>query len=169
MPLHLLRAEKADIPQLVDVYFNTFKSPLVLRLKPDVPPVREWYHKCLESDTQEPHTRIYKVVEGQAEVAQGSDEIIAFAKWNLPLAKSPQEKPIDWPVDGDVELFKEVIGKAKEKRKCIMGDKKYWCKCLAIFKLVLSISRHSRPRNPTKASAQRRGIIAHGRILQAGG
>ena len=47
-----------DIPQLVDLYFDTFKSPLVLRIKPDVPPVREWYKKSLESEIQKPYTRI---------------------------------------------------------------------------------------------------------------
>ncbi|KAF2175611.1 acyl-CoA N-acyltransferase [Zopfia rhizophila CBS 207.26] len=126
MPLRLVRAEMADIPQLVDLYFNTFKSPLVLRVKPDVPPVREWYKKSLESDIEKPHTRIYKVVEGQAESAQASDEIIAFAKWSSPHTEPQQEKPTDWSVDGDVALFKEVTDKATEKKKKIMGEKEYW-------------------------------------------
>jgi len=82
MPLRLLRAEKADIPQLVDLSFTTFKSPLVLRVTPDVPSVREWYKKGLERDFEEPHIRIYKVVEDQTDSAQGSDEMIAFAKWS---------------------------------------------------------------------------------------
>lgn len=128
MPLHLVRAEKADIPQLVDLYFNTFKSPLVLKVKPDVPPVRDWYKKSLESDIEKPHTRVYKIVEGQAESAQASDEIIAFAKWSSPHTEPPQEKPTDWPVDGDVALLKEVIDKASEKKKKIMGEEEYWCK-----------------------------------------
>jgi hypothetical protein len=128
MPLHLVRAEKADIPRLVDLYFNTFKSPLVLKVKPDVPPVRDWYKKSLESDIEKPHTRVYKVVEGQAESAQASDEIIAFAKWSSPHTEPPQEKPTDWPVDGDAVLLKEVIDKATEKKKKIMGKEEYWCK-----------------------------------------
>jgi hypothetical protein len=123
-----MRAEKADIPRLVDVYFNTFKSPLVLRVKPDVPPVREWYKKSLESDIEKPHTRIYKVIEGQAESAQASGEIIAFAKWSSPHTEPPQEEPTDWPVDGDVALFKEVMEIATEKKKKILGEQDYWCK-----------------------------------------
>ncbi|KAF2457348.1 acyl-CoA N-acyltransferase [Lineolata rhizophorae] len=126
MSLQLARAEKADIPQLVDLYFNTFKSPLVLRVKPDVPPVREWYKKSLESDIEKPYTRIYKVVEGQAGSVQASVEIIAFAKWSSPHTEPPQEKFTEWPVDGDVALFEEVTGKATEKKEKIMGQEEYW-------------------------------------------
>jgi hypothetical protein len=136
MPLRLLRAERTDIPQLVDLYFNTFKSPLVLRVKPDVPPVREWYKKSLESDIEEPHTRIYKVVEDQATSAQGSDDIVAFAKWSMPHTEPTQEKHVGWPVDGDVKLFKEVIDKATEKKKNIMGGRQYWCKLLGTIQKV---------------------------------
>jgi hypothetical protein len=56
MPLQLAKADKADIPQIVDLYFATFKSPLVMRVKPDVPPVREWFKKSLESDAEKPYT-----------------------------------------------------------------------------------------------------------------
>jgi len=128
MPLSLVRAEKADIPQLVDLYFETFKSPLVLRLKPDVPPVREWYRKNLESDFEKPYIRIYKVVESPAESVQGSEEIIAFGKWSSPHMEPPQVKSTEWPVDGDPALFEEVIGKVMDKKKEIMGEGEYWCK-----------------------------------------
>ena len=112
------------------MHFHTFKSPLVLKVKRDVPPVREWYKKSLESDIEEPYTRIYKVVEGQVESAQTPDEIIAFAKWSLPHTEPLQEKSTDWPVGGDVALFKEVTAKATEKKKKIMGEEKYFCKLL---------------------------------------
>jgi hypothetical protein len=166
MSLRLVRAEKADIPKLVDLYFDTFKSPLVLRVKPDVPPVREWYKKSLESDIEKPHIRIYKVVEGQAESVQASDEIIAFAKWNSPHTEPPQEKSTEWPVDGNVALFEEVVGKATEKQKNIMGEEKYWCKLFDTiqtvrFNSIKSFRRHRRPRNLAKAPAPRRGIATY--------
>ncbi|KAF2500131.1 acyl-CoA N-acyltransferase [Lophium mytilinum] len=126
MSLRLERADKADIPKLVDLYFETFKSPLVLRVKPDVPPVREWYKKSLESDIEKPYSRIYKVVEGQAEPEQASDEIIAFGKWSSPHTEPPQDKPTEFPADGDAALFEEVVGKATEKKKKIMGEEEYW-------------------------------------------
>ena len=123
-----MKAEDADIPQLADLYFDTFKSPLVLKIKPDVPPVREWYRKSLENDIKKPHVRIYKVVECQAESGQASDKIIAFAKWSSPHTEPPQESPTDWPADGDAALFEEVVGKATEKKKKIMGEDDFWCK-----------------------------------------
>jgi hypothetical protein len=166
MPLRLVRAERADIPQLVDLYFDTFKSPLVLRVKPDVPPVREWYKKSLESDIEKPHTRIYKVVDGQAESVQASDEIIAFGKWSSPHTEPPQEKPTEWPVEGDVALFEDVSGKAAEKKKKIMGEEEYWCKLIDIIQTVYHdnikyFRRYRRPRNLARAPAQRRGIATN--------
>jgi GNAT superfamily N-acetyltransferase len=118
------------------LYFSTFKSPLVLKLKPDVPPVREWFKKGLESDIEKPHIRVYKVVEGKSGSAQASDEIIAFAKWSLPHTESLLENPPEWPVGGDVELFKEVTDMATKKKIKIMGENKYWCKLLGITRTV---------------------------------
>jgi hypothetical protein len=136
MPLRLVRAEKADIPKLVDIYFNTFRSPLILRAKPNIPPVREWCKKSLDSDIEKPYTRIYMVVECQSESIQSSDEIIAFAKWSLPHTELPQEIPTKGPVGGDVALFEEVVGKAAEKKKNIMGDKEFWCMSLDAIQAV---------------------------------
>lgn len=136
MPLHLMRAEEADISQLVDLYFDTFKSPLVLRLKPDITPVREWYKKTLESDIRKPHIQIYKVVEAQAETVQATDEVIAFAKWSSPHTEPPQENPTKLPVEGDVTLFQEVISKVREKRMKIMGKEMHWCKLLDTIQRV---------------------------------
>lgn len=102
-------------------------------------------------------------MEGQAESAQASDDIIAFAKWSSPHTELPQEKPIDLPVDGDVVLFKEVTDKATEKKKKIMGEEEFWCKLLDTIRTVCYddikyFCRYRRPRNLAKAPAQRRGI-----------
>jgi hypothetical protein len=124
MSIRLLRAVPDDIPELVDLYFTAFKSLVVLRVKPDVLPVREWFSKGLERDFDEPHTRVYKVVDASA---QEPDKIIAFAKWIAPHPEPLQEKPFEWPVDGDVELFKEIVAKATEKKRTVMGRKEHWC------------------------------------------
>jgi len=139
MPLRLVRAEKADIPQLVNLYFDAFKSPLVTRVKPNIPPVHEWYKKSLECDIEKPHTRIYMVVDGQAETAQASDEIIAFAKWSLPYKEPLQDQPTDWPEGGDVALFKEVVGIAAEKKKKIMGEEEHW-----YIAVLATVPKHQR-------------------------
>ncbi|KAL1886154.1 hypothetical protein Plec18167_000083 [Paecilomyces lecythidis] len=126
MPLRVMRAERADIPQLVSIYFDTFKSPLVLRVKPDVPLTREWYKKVMENDFEKPYSRIYKVIESEAQSVQISHKIIAFAKWSAPHTELSEEKPVALPVDGDVVLFAEVLGKAAEAKKKIMGEEAYW-------------------------------------------
>jgi hypothetical protein len=66
-------------------------------------------------------------------------------------------------VDGDVALFKEVVDKATEKKKKIMGEEEYWCKLLDAIQImrydsIKHSSRFRRPCNLAKAPAQRRGI-----------
>lgn len=136
MPLRLMRAEKSDISQLVDLYFSTFKSPLVLRLKPNIPPVREWYRQRLKIDIDKPHIRIYKVMEAQDELVRPSDEIVAFAQWSSPHTEPPQENLTKFPTDGDATLFEEVISKVLEKRMKIMGEEAHWCKLLTTQSVV---------------------------------
>jgi hypothetical protein len=141
MPLHLLRAEQADIPSLVALYFATFSSPLVLRIKPNLPSVRAWYTQSLEIDFNKPHVHVYKVVDRRTDEAsmQVVDEIIAFAKWTEPHGELDEEVEEEegkkdksgecrWPIDGDPALFEEAAGKAAAKRREIMGDELHWCK-----------------------------------------
>jgi hypothetical protein len=129
MPLRLMKAEKADIPQLVTVYFDTFvKSPLVLTLKPNVPSTRTWFEKSMKSDMEKPHVRIYKVVDDEA-----SDEIAAFAKWTAPHAETEDNNTINYPVDGDVALFEKVLGMVTEKKKKILGNEDNWRKFIFGF------------------------------------
>lgn len=131
MPLRVIRAEKTDIPQLVDLYFNTFKSALVLKIKPNVPPVREWFERNMRNDMDKPHTHVYKVEEFEAASTQTKPEIIAFAKWSSPHAQDTHGGAISqWPLEGDATLFEEVVGKATEKKRTIMGGEKHWCKLL---------------------------------------
>jgi len=176
MPLHLAPASKSDIPQLVNLYFTTFKSPLVLRVKPDVPPVREWFRKNLESDMEKAYTRVYKVVESEEEGAAAADEgeIIAFAKWNAPfveeVGKGKDEEGLEtegkWPADGDVALFKEIVEKVTEKKRILMENKSFWCKLSALHahnSAHLNIKSSSRSRcacHTTAAPTQRRGVDA---------
>jgi GNAT superfamily N-acetyltransferase len=139
MSFRLVRAQKADIPQLVDLYFETFKSPVVLRVKPDVPPVRDWFKKRLESDIEEPHVRIYMVVEDQSESEQASDNVIAFGKWSSPHPEPQLEEPFEGPNVGDVALFQEVIVKATEGKRKIMGNEEHW-----YLSVMATLPKHQR-------------------------
>ncbi|KAH6654146.1 acyl-CoA N-acyltransferase [Truncatella angustata] len=126
MPLRVTRAEKADIPQLVDLYFSTFNSALVLKIKPDVPPVRGWFEKNLRSDMELPHTHVYKVEDSEAGPTHSTGETIAFAKWTSPHTEDTHGGPAEWPSEGDAALFEEVVGKAAEKKKTLLGQEEHW-------------------------------------------
>ena len=146
MPLHLEPGSRADIPALVSLYFATFKSPIVRRLKPDVPSSREWYAAQLEQAFAKPHCSIFKVVERQISSDSRADasgvlgeEIIAFASWQEPheegtqqvvsgdgaaLAKDDTSK---WPAEGDPALFEEAVAKATKIRAELVGCTEHWC------------------------------------------
>lgn len=142
MPLHLEPASRADIPALVALYFATFKSPLVRRLKPDVPSSREWYAAQLEQAIAKPHCSVYKVVErhtGDAYRGAG-DEIIAFASWQAPHDEGSQldvdgdgdglvreDATTKWPAEGDPALFEEAVAKATSIRAELVGCTEHWC------------------------------------------
>lgn len=128
MPLSISKAEKHDIPALVDLYFSTFKSPIVLKLKPNVPPVREWFQRSLQNDMGESYTHVYKVSDNQSDFDTTPNKIIAFAKWTSPHAKMKDETLLDIPTAGDAALFEQVVGKATEQKKQILGDEEHWCK-----------------------------------------
>ncbi|KAH7014177.1 acyl-CoA N-acyltransferase [Microdochium trichocladiopsis] len=138
MPLRLERANRSDVPELAAVYFSTFKSPLVLRLKPNVPSVREWYGAQLEASFDKQHCHVYKVVEygddNDGGGTQSTDllqrpEIIAFATWQSPQLKTAQVQDTrgpEWPAAGDPALFEEVVLKATRIRDDLVGDREHW-------------------------------------------
>jgi hypothetical protein len=137
MPLHFQLASKADIPALVALYFTTFQSPLVLRAKPDVPSTREWFRKSLERDMEKPSTRVYKIIEVDGEE---EGEMIAFGKWSTPGAAKEEQKEMDWPVDGDAALIKQVVANSTEKKKKLMNGKQFWCMLIPLPSLFSNIS-----------------------------
>lgn len=128
MTLRLVRAESADIDQLDDIYFKTFKRPVRVALLPDVPAVREWHKKVLTGDMEKSYYHFYKIVDAGSGSAQGADKIIAWAKWESPHTASSDDKPPEWPSAGDPVRFQEVVRNAKEMKKKILGDKESWCK-----------------------------------------
>ena len=123
MTYQLMRASKTDVPQLVDVYFNTFESPIVKLLKPNVPSTREWFRKSLERDMEKSHVHVYIVVNN----VDDKREIVAFAKWMSPTLLTEADVPNEWPPEGDPALFRELISKVMRKMQEIMGDQQFWC------------------------------------------
>ena len=79
----------------------------------------------------EPSARFIKVV--------GGEEIIAWAKWNVPVhvgdtvsggGDDPDDMP-SWPEDADEELCNEFFGVLARKRREIIGDRPHFCEsCL---------------------------------------
>ena len=139
MPLNVLPATQTDVPQIVNIYFNTFQSPIVKKLKPNVPANRDWLLQKLSRDFEKPWTRFWKVVEGNEGESDGGpkNEIIAFAVGSAPHAKAEEEKwkegkeeEQECPPDSDEAMFGTLFEKvAKEKKKVLGEEEQYWCKC----------------------------------------
>lgn len=175
MELRLLPAVKADVPELVNIYFTTFQSPIVLALLPDVPSIRKWYGKGISEDFDEPWSHVYKVV------TSGDDEkIIAFGRWTAPHEEVASEQLRQYPEEGNREMFEQVMKIAGEKGKQVVGDEKSWCQSIFPYLQLPSREtreqsrtnvqdRHQRSCDASRAPAEGRRVSANDTDVQASG
>ncbi|KAF2096016.1 acyl-CoA N-acyltransferase [Rhizodiscina lignyota] len=118
MPLSLHPALPSDLDTLIEIYFLSFQNPLALTAFPDVPPVRKWWTDSIEAEIKDPTALFLKVVEG--------DEIIAWAKWNRPVAGKADEPLPQWPEGGDKELAQAFFRKMADMHHTLIGSRPHW-------------------------------------------
>src|ERR1700743_3299424 len=115
MPLTLLPVQPQDLHILIDIYFRAFQNPLALAAFPDVPAVRQWWTASIAEEMRDPNAIFLKVVEG--------NQIIAWAKWNRPIANKPEEPLPQWPDGGDKELAQKFFTKLNEVHNQVMRSR----------------------------------------------
>ena len=125
MPFSLRPARHEDLDEIVTLYFDTFKSPLALHLKPNTPSTREWFSKSLETGLEAENVHLHLVVEGKDEHAA---EIIAFAKWVSIHEPAPSKAESTWPTDGDPEMFVDLIARVTTIWEKIVGMEPRFCR-----------------------------------------
>ena len=130
MPLTLLPASLADVPTFTSIYLSAFQDVIAHDCFPRTSPhIKEWWTSSNVDDMKnQASARFLKVVDG--------DEIIAYAKWNVPVklgaetvlgGDDPDDMPV-WPKDANVELCNEFFRHLARERKRIMGDRPHYCR-----------------------------------------
>ena len=126
MVLVVSPAVLADMPVLTDIYMVSFKDKIANTCFPRTTGVRAWWEaNNVEAFTTEPSTHFIKVTDG--------DEIIAYAKWIVPLPNGetggddPDAMPL-WPEDADSSLCESFFGALARERQRIMGTRPHYCK-----------------------------------------
>ena len=123
----LMKAELADVPAFVDIYMTAFQDKVAVTRFPRCSlAVRQWWIAANEDAIRnESSARLLKIIKRQ--------EIIAFAKWNVPTKVSRKiqcggddsnDMP-GWPQDADKELCEEFSAASASKGKEIMGKRQH--------------------------------------------
>lgn len=132
MPLILLMATREDMPNMTDIYMRSFDDTLALKCFPrSSSGVREWWTASNEEafDT-EPSARFLKIVDSD------SVEMIAYAKWNVPVTVAEElitggddsdDMPV-WPEDSPRDICDEVFGTFAKRHEVLMGARPHYCK-----------------------------------------
>ncbi|KAJ5086875.1 hypothetical protein NUU61_008182 [Penicillium alfredii] len=125
--LVLSPATQEDIPAIVDVWFDAFTQPVIGKLFPDTPGMRQWFRDCHTLDMQtKPLQKYVRVVDEDAKDAQGRPRLVAFGKWDL---STPEERgrrfPL-WHIDSPFQDCENLIKGLDGERKRVMGDQKHY-------------------------------------------
>ena len=129
MPLTLLPGTLADVPTFTSIYLSAFRDVIARDCFPRTSPyIKEWWTSSnIDDMNNQPSARYLKVVD--------DDEIIAYAKWNIPVkcgtetvlgGDNPDDMPV-WPQDANVELCDKFFGHLARERKRIMGSRPHYC------------------------------------------
>lgn len=123
---------KEDIPAIVDLLYDTFNSPNILKIFPNLPAVRKWWadclYRCLEEEDQ--HVAMMVMVE---ETSDGKRKIGAFAKWSVEQGRRECTHWSErWRVELPEEMSKEFVDAyykvVEEQQAADMGQRRHWCK-----------------------------------------
>ena len=133
----LTPAQLSDVPALINVYMRAFTQPISLATFPRVPSVHSWWEARIAKAFEiEPGARFIMVTNAE-------DEIIAFAKWVVPVPGGESdvaEALPEWPEGSDRKLCDAFYGGLARERKRIMGNRSHYCE---EFMLLFVNSRDS--------------------------
>jgi hypothetical protein len=130
MTIEILPLTLEDVSKCAEIYERAFENDVIsLKCFPRTSgKLAEWWTATNTEDFQsQPAARFLKAVEG--------DNIIAYAKWNVPVdtehgfdngGDDPDDLPA-WPEGSNEELANKFFGTLARRRKEIMGDRPHCC------------------------------------------
>ena len=107
MPLGVHKAKPSDVPLLADIYFAAFARHPLYEVAYNTPALKKGHRECFVKDTLlELEDSRYVVL-----VVRESDEIIAFARWDLPIQEDDKRLPLfrSVPDEMDMSIFDRIL------------------------------------------------------------
>ncbi|KAI0835250.1 acyl-CoA N-acyltransferase [Hypoxylon sp. FL0890] len=127
MSIQLRKATLADIPAIIDVYFDAFHdhpfTRRVFSLRSES--VEKYWAESLAANIRDPHAH-YVVITDSA--STDPERILAFGKWREQVTSTSPPRPPQpsWPEGADLSFVEELLGTINRKHQEIMKDRPHW-------------------------------------------
>lgn len=124
--LRLRPGGPADVQEMCETVLDAFSGNIIGRtfFPRTSASARRFWLDSLAEEIHDPNAR-FVVVE---DTVASPPVLVAFAKWNAPLAPGTPQPPLPecWPADGDPALAGVFFGKLADMHEEIMGDRPHW-------------------------------------------
>lgn len=124
--LRLRPGGPADVQDMCETVLDAFSGNIIGRtfFPRTSASARRFWLDALAEEVHDPNAR-FVVVE---DTVVSPPALVAFAKWNIPLAPGTPQPPLPecWPADGDPALAGIFFGKLADMHEEIMADRPHW-------------------------------------------
>ncbi|RDK38714.1 acyl-CoA N-acyltransferase [Aspergillus phoenicis ATCC 13157] len=117
----VLPVTEADLPTMVDLWYDAFGDPINRRLYPDTPGARAWLEDYHRASLQSPDQHYLKIVTDTAPTSP----LVAFVKWDFNTTTPGHHFP-PRHVDFDQDFCDTFFGGLDQARRTIMGARPHY-------------------------------------------
>jgi len=122
MPFTTQRLLVEDVPECVQMYFDSFQNSHSLACWPRVPAIRAFWEAMFIDEMEEATSHFIKAVDSE------TGELAAFCKWVEPQpGVFPDTSLPEWPKESNVDLCNETFGMWAKQHRHLMQDRGHWC------------------------------------------
>ncbi|GKZ73684.1 hypothetical protein AnigIFM50267_010617 [Aspergillus niger] len=117
----VLPVTEADLPTMVELWYDAFGDPINRRLYPDTPGARVWLEDYYRASLQSPDQHYLKIVTDTAPTSP----LVAFVKWDFNTTTPGHHFP-PRHVDFDQAFCDTFFGGLDQARRTIMGERPHY-------------------------------------------
>ena len=120
MVLEVTAATKSDADRIADIHMAAFGTNMLLLAQFLTLAIRDQLRDCIaqkaSDDLRDPNIAV--------RIVRDHDQIIAFAKWSLPVStsKTYEEAPWNWPQGTNYSVLDEWTEKSEAVKERILGN-----------------------------------------------
>lgn len=122
MPFTIQRLLVEDVPECVQMYFDSFQNSHSLACWPRVPAIRAFWEAMFINEMEEAASHFIKAVDSE------TGKLAAFCKWVEPKPGVWEDTSLpEWPKESNVDLCNETFGMWAKQHRDLMQDRGHWC------------------------------------------